>query len=79
LDDGLLEVTIVDHASLPHLSMHVAWRAAGRSAHAATTWALSEHGGCVCQSNGENPHYRCTRMGIRLATHWQPLKSPLQP
>jgi len=35
LDDGLLEVTIVDHASLAHLLMHVAWRAAGRSAHAA--------------------------------------------
>jgi diacylglycerol kinase (ATP) len=35
LDDGLLEVTIVDHASLPRLLMHVAWRAAGRSAHAA--------------------------------------------
>jgi YegS/Rv2252/BmrU family lipid kinase len=35
LDDGLLEVTIVDHANLPHLLMHVALRAGGRSAHAA--------------------------------------------
>jgi YegS/Rv2252/BmrU family lipid kinase len=35
LDDGLLEVTVVDHASLPHLLMHVAMRAGGRHPHAA--------------------------------------------
>jgi YegS/Rv2252/BmrU family lipid kinase len=35
LDDGLLDVTVVDHASLARLLMHIAWRAGGRSAHAA--------------------------------------------
>jgi YegS/Rv2252/BmrU family lipid kinase len=35
LDDGLLEVTIVDHANLPHLLIHIASRAGGRSAPAA--------------------------------------------
>jgi YegS/Rv2252/BmrU family lipid kinase len=35
LDDGLLDVTIVDHASLPTLLMHIALRAGGHSAHAA--------------------------------------------
>jgi diacylglycerol kinase family enzyme len=35
LDDGLLDVTIVDHASLPRLLMHIALRAGGHSAHAA--------------------------------------------
>jgi diacylglycerol kinase family enzyme len=35
LDDGLLDVTIVEHDSLPHLLMHIALRTGGRSAHAA--------------------------------------------
>jgi YegS/Rv2252/BmrU family lipid kinase len=35
LDDGLLDVTIVDHASLPRLLMHIARRAGGHGAHAA--------------------------------------------
>jgi YegS/Rv2252/BmrU family lipid kinase len=56
LDDGLLDVTIVDHASLPRLLMHIAWRAGGRSAHAApdmqivrTPWAR------VSVAQGERP------------------------
>jgi diacylglycerol kinase family enzyme len=32
VDDGLLEVTIVDHASLARLLMHIALRAGGRPA-----------------------------------------------
>jgi YegS/Rv2252/BmrU family lipid kinase len=35
LDDGLLDVTIVDHASLPRLLMHIAARAGGRHRHPA--------------------------------------------
>jgi YegS/Rv2252/BmrU family lipid kinase len=56
LDDGLLDVTIVDHASLPRLLMHIAWRAGGRSVHAApdmhivrTPWVR------VSVAQGEHP------------------------
>jgi YegS/Rv2252/BmrU family lipid kinase len=35
LDDGMLDVTIIDHASLKRLLMHIASRAGGRSVHAA--------------------------------------------
>jgi diacylglycerol kinase family enzyme len=56
LDDGLLDVTIVDHASLPRLLMHIALRAGGHSAHAApdmhivrTPWAR------VSVGQGERP------------------------
>jgi YegS/Rv2252/BmrU family lipid kinase len=56
LDDGLLDVTIVDHANLPHLLMHIASRAGGRSTHAApdmriirTPWVR------VSMAQGERP------------------------
>jgi YegS/Rv2252/BmrU family lipid kinase len=56
LDDGLLDVTIVDHTSLPRLLMHIALRAGGRHAKAApgmqivrTPWVR------VSMGQGERP------------------------